>query len=46
MKELLEVIRDTLQKEQKEAQKLKREKLRARRLQSSTNLMKAPQWQL
>ncbi|KAG0627550.1 hypothetical protein M758_2G210000 [Ceratodon purpureus] len=39
---LLEVIRDTLQKEQKQAQKLRREQMRA----SRPKLINAPQWQL
>lgn len=39
---LLVVIRDTLQKEQKQAQKLRREQMRA----SRPKLITAPQWQL
>lgn len=42
MEGLLEVIRDTLQKEQRQAQKLRREQQRARR----PKLLNAPQWQL
>lgn len=42
MEELLDVIRETLRKEQKQAQKLRREQLRARR----PSLLKAPQWQV
>jgi hypothetical protein len=42
MEALLVVIRDTLQKEQKQAQKLRREQMRANR----PKLITAPQWQL
>lgn len=42
MEGLLEVIRETLQKEQKQAQQLRREQQRARR----PKLLNAPQWQL